>query len=354
MKKLIICTALLWWSVTGLLFAQKTATYPFTGSYKSLLKSASLEVKLGKGNVLLLLSRDYEQSKMLQQPDSLVRMFWNEYGEVLNNLPDNTDGTAVHYVLGREAEPYILWRKYPAPVAEYAVLGQELVRVKSVQDTLHITVREADKQEADLYLLINDLRDIPLLFDEIKLKTASLRTALEEKVKARKLARAPQVFASYRGDRNLKYDLGSNRLIISLAMSLGYNRGGWSTAYSGDFTYQIEGSRLGPRVGISTQQFYGKNPEGKTQVYEQEFFLLGITQFSRPKTNDNRGEPTRQITHLTVGFLLDQNGGFYEPNTYRIAIGFNIIPRISVETEWYYTGFLQNANYGLRVAVGIF
>lgn len=354
MKKLIICTALLWGSVTGPLVAQKTATYPFTGSYKDLLESTSLEIKLSKGNVLLLIGRDYEQSKLLQRPDTLVRMFWNEYGEVLNGLPDDTDGTAVHYVLDGQEEPAVFWRKYPAPIAEYAVLGQELVRVKSAQDTLHISVREDDKQRAELYLLINDLRDVPRLFDEIRLKTTALRTELEEKVRARKLARAPQVFVSYRGDRNLKYDLGSNRLTISLGTSIGYNQGGWSTAYTTNITYQIEGSRYGPRVGTTTQQFFERNAEGKMQVYQQEFFLLGVTQFSRPKTRDNRGTPTRQTSHLTIGLLLDQNGGYYESNTWRIATGFDITPRISVETEWYYTGFLENVSYGLRVAVGIF
>ena len=364
MKTLIVCVALLLGSVTEPLLAQKNASensddsksavYPFTSSYKGFLEPTTLEVKLSKGNVLLLVSRDYAQSRLLQRPDSLVRLFWNEYGGVLEKLPDNTEGTSVHYVLDHEDDPYVLWRKYPPAVAEYAVLGQELVGVKSVQDTLQITVRKAEKQHAEMYLIVNDLRDLPLLFDEIKIKTAHLRRELEARASARKLARSPRIFASYRGDQNFKSSLGLNRLEISLNMSLGYVRGNWATAYSTAFTYQIDGAQFGPRIGMTTQQFFGKNAEGKTAIHEQIFLTAGATKFSKPKVSDVRGEGIRQTSYVTLGYLLKGNGDYYQPQTWRVGLGFKISPRISAETEWYFNGFLNDTSYGLRVAVGIF
>ncbi len=364
MKTSILCIALLLGSVSSPLFAQKNASessdgsnstvYPFASAYQGLLQPSTLEVRLSKGNVLLLVSRDYRQSRLVQRPDSLVRLFWNEYGEVLEQLPDNADGASVHYVLDREDDPYVLWRKYPPKVSEYAVLDKELVRVKSVQDTLQVTVRGGDKDAAELFLIVNDLRDLPMLFDEIRIKSAFLRETLEENTKMRKLERAPRVFASYRGDRNFRSDIGINRLEVSLYTSLGYVRGNWATAYSTDLTYQKEGARFGPRLGMTTQQFFGKSDEGKTTVNEQFFLTAGITEFSRSKVDGVKSTSAVQLNHATLGYLLEREGAYYLPNTWRVAIGFNITPRIVAETEWYFNGFLREINYGLRLAVGIF
>lgn len=362
MKTSILCIAFLLGSVTSPLFAQKNASestddskstvFPFANAYSGLLQPSTLEVRLSKGNVLLLASPDYEQSRLLQRPDSLVRLFWNEYGETLDKLPDDTEGTSVHYMLNPEDAPYVLWRKYVPTVSEYTVLDKELIRVKSVQDTLQISIRGDEKQRAELFLIVNDLRDLPLLFDEIRIKTAFLLNTLEKKVELRKLERSNRVFASYRGDRNVRYTRGVDRLESSLKMSLGNVRGQWATGYGVGLSYKKEGAQYGPRFEYMSQQFYRRNGDGKITVDEQGFLMLGVTHFSKPK--DISRENGREVGYLTLGYLTERNGDYYNQNTWRVGLGYTFNPRLSVEGEWYYTGFFKEVSYGLRLVFNVF
>lgn len=362
MKNLIIWIALLLGSVTDPLFAQKksftAADKPgvldaeaFRKDYPDFLKPTSFEVQLSKGNRLLLMSKKYSDSRLVQRPDALVRRFWEQYARAVEALPEDTDAFSVHYVTGDTAAPPLRWKKYPAPTAEFAMLDNELVRVKSAQDTLHITVRRTNDQLADAYLLVNNLRDVPMLFDEIREKTTYLFEHLEKKTDPTVLQRSPEVYGRYLGDRRVEVtNFGSDMLIISPSASLGYIRGNWMTSLNAEFAFYFAKSPVQPRFGYHHQYFYSRNSEGKTSIHQNGFVLAGLSFF---KNNDGtRNKDLKQTGQLTVGYQVLRNGDYYEPNTWRISAGFNLTPVLKIEPEVYFNKTFKNLSPGLRLTIG--
>jgi hypothetical protein len=364
MKNLIIWIALLLGSVTDPLFAQKTGiTSPdqpgvlnfdaFKKAYPGFLQPTAFEVQLSKGNRLLLLSKKYSDSRLVQRPDSLIRQFWNQYGRAVEALPEDTDALSVHYVVGDTVAPPLRWKKYPSPTAEFAMVDQELVRVKSVQDTLRITVRGADDREADAYLLVNNLRDIPMLFDEIREKTAYLIERMEQKTDPVVLERSPEVYGRYLGDRRVEVtNYGSDMLIISPSASLGYIRGNWMTSLNAEFAFYFAKSPVQPRFGYHHQYFYSRSPEGKTSIHQNGFVLAGLSFFKKTSKTRVENRDVKQTGQLTVGYQVLRNGSYYEPDTWRISAGFNLTPVLKIEPEVYFDGAFKNLSPGLRLTIG--
>ncbi|GAB3167139.1 hypothetical protein [Telluribacter humicola] len=364
MQKLIIWVTLLLGSATTPLLAQlgnvnyafdsRLDAHAFRDEYPNFLNTASFEVQLSKGNRLLLMSRKYSGTRLVQRPDSLVRQFWNEYGRFIEQMPDDTQGTSVHYILEENGAPQLRWKKYPQPASEFSVLNNELVQVKSIQDTLHISVRKDDNRQAELYLLVNDLRNIPMLHEEIREKTAYLIQSLEKKTDPKILERSPEVYGRYLGDRKVQVaNFGSDMLIISPSASLGYIRGNWMTSLNGEFTLFMEKSPLKPRIGYQQQYFFNRSPEGQTRIYQNGFVMAGLSFFQKTKDGVRIGnKEVKQTGQLMVGYLVHRTGNYYEPNTWKVSGGLNLTPTLRIEPEVYFNGTFKNLSPGLRFTIG--
>lgn len=362
MKRLLVCIALLLGSVTEPLLAQNGQSEPkfdakldvesFKKKYSGLLDAASFEVKLSKGNVLLLKGKKYSQLKLMQRPDSLVRQFWAEYSPVIEKLPEDTDGVSVQYTLSDEENPQLRWKKYPQGTPDFMVVDKELVRLKTVQDTLHITVSK-DDQHAELYLLTNDLKDIPLLFDEMREKTAYLLESMEKRSEPLILDRTPEVYGRYVGNRQVQLaNFGADMIIISPRVSLGYIRGDWMTSMDIGATLDREKSPIKPTVGYQHQYFFGQNAEGNFKTYQNGFILAGLSFFKKPDKSIIGRKPLVPTGDLTLGYLVHRRGTYYEPNTWRISGGIDLTPNIRVAPEVYFNGAFKNLSPGLRLSVG--
>lgn len=364
MNRLLVCIALLLGSVTEPLLAQSAQPDPnfdtkldaeaFKKQYPGLLDAASFEVKLSKGNVLLLKSKKYSQLKLVQRPDSLVRQFWAEYSAIIEKLPEDADGTSVQYVLNEDDEAQLRWKKYPQGTSDFMVVDKELVRLKTVQDTLHITVTKAD-QQAELYLLTNDLKNIPLLFDEMREKTAYLLKSMEKRSEPIILDRTPEVYGRYLGHRQVQLaNFGANMLIISPRASLGYIRGHWMTSLDiGLMLYKYKKeSLIKPTVGYQHQYFFGQNAEGNFKAYQNGFVLAGLSFFKKPERGTPDHKPLVPTGDLTVGYLAHRRGTYYGPHTWRISGGIILTPNIRISPEVYFNGAFKNLSPGLRLSVG--
>ncbi len=362
MNRLFICIALLLGSVTEPLLAQHGAiNYSFDSrlnsdafkkTYPGLLDATSFEVKLSKGNVLLLKAKKYSQLKLVQRPDSLVRLFWDEYRPAVVGMPEDTDGLSVYYILHDDEDPQLRWKKYPQSTTDFTVVDKELVRLKTVQDTLRIVVNK-NNQAAELVLLANDLSDIPVLFDEMREKTAFLFESMEKRTDPIVLDRSPEVYGRYLGDRQVQLaNFGSDMLMISPGASLGYIRGNWMTSLNAGFTFYLEKSKLKPTFGYHHQYFFGRDAEGKTQAFQNGFALAGLAFFKKSDTNIIGRKPVVQTGSLTLGYLVHRRGDYYEPNTWRITGSLNLTPNLKVEPEIYFNGAFKNLSPGVRFTVG--
>lgn len=362
MYRLLVCIALLLGSATEPLWAQlgeinysfdsRLDADAFKKQYPGLLDATSFEVLLSKGNTLLLKSKKYSQLKLVQRPDSLVRQFWAEYSPVIEGLPEDTDATSVHYILNEDEEPQLRWKKYPQGTSEFMVVDNELARLKTVQDTLHITVAKA-KQRAELYLLINDLKDAPEFFDEMREKTTYLLESMEKRTDPIILDRSPEVYGRYLGNRQVQLvNFGSDMLIINPRASLGYVRGHWMTSLDIGATLFMEKSPIKPTVGYQHQYFFGQNAEGGFKTYQNGFVLAGLSFFKKPEKGTIGRKPLTQTGDLTVGYLVHRRGTYYEPRTWRVSGGITLTPNLRIAPEVYFNGAFKNLSPGLRLSVG--
>ena len=360
MNRLLVCIALLLGSVTESLWAQPDPTFDteldseaFKKEYPGLLDATSFEIRLSKGNILLLKSKKYSQLKLVQRPDSLIRQFWSEYGPIVESLPEDTDGLSVQYLLLDTESPQLRWKKYPQGTMDFMVLDQELVRLKTVQDTLHITVSKAD-QRAELYLFANDLSDIPQLFDEMREKTAYLLESMEKRTDPVVLDRSPEVYGRYLGNRQVQLaNFGSDMLIFNPRVGLGYIRGHWMTSLDLAATLYIEKSRIKPTVGYQQQYFFGQNAEGSFKAYQNGFVSVGLSFFKKSEKSIIGRKPLVQTGLLTLGYLVQRRGTYYEPHTWRISGGIDLTPNVRIAPEVYFNGAFKNLSPGLRISVGL-
>lgn len=357
--------ALLLGSVTDPLLAQigdinvsfdsKLDAEKFKKDYPGLITPATLEVQLSKGNVLLLRASTYSAIKRVQRPDSLLRIFWESYGEIIEKQPLTTDGLSVRFEPEADDAEAVRWEKFPQPRSEFSVLNQELVRIKSVLDTLKIKLRATVNQpEAEMYLLINDLRDLPQLLEETREKTAYLIEQMEKETDPVILDRSPEAYGRYLGDRNVQVaNFGSDMLIISPAVSLGYIRGNWMTSLNADFTLYLEKSHLKPRVGYHQQYFFSQAEGGKPTFVQNGFISAGLTFFQKTEATLIGRKPIKQSGQLTLGYLVHRRGAVYEPQTWRLSGGFSLSPFVKLEPEVYFNGFFKKLSPGLRISVGL-
>ena len=124
------------------------------------------------------------------------------------------------------------------------------------------------------------------------------------------------------------------------------------TSLDAGFTFYLQKSPIKPTFGYQHQYFFGKSPEGKTQLYQNGFALAGLAFFKRkPGTRIDR-KPATQAGQFTVGYLVHRRGDYYEPNTWRITGGLNLTPNVKVEPEVYFNGLFKNLSPGLRLSVG--
>ncbi len=362
MNRLFVCIALLLGGVTKPLLAQlggvnysfdsRLDSDAFKKEYPGLLGATSFEIKLSKGNVLLLKAKKYSQLKLVQRPDSLVRLFWDDYRTVVDGIPEDTDGLSVHYALNDNEEPQLRWKKYPQSTTDFTVVDKELVRLKTVQDTLKIVVNKFDR-EAEMLLLANDLSDIPALFEEMREKTAFLFESMEKRTDPVVLDRSPEVYGRYLGNRQVQLaNFGSDMLMISPGASIGYIRGNWMTSLGAGFTFYLEKSKLRPTFGYHHQYFFGHDAEGKMKAFQNGFAMAGLAFFKKSNTNIIGRKPIVQTGSLTLGYLVHRRGDYYEPNTWRITGGLNLTPNVKVEPEVYFNGTFKNLSPGLRFTVG--
>ena len=363
MNRILVCIALLLGSVTEPLLAQNGQPDPnfdakldaeaFKKQYPGLLDATSFEVKLSKGNILLLRSKKYSLLQLVKRPDSLIRQFWAEYSPIIEGLPEDTDGVSVQYALSDDEEPQLRWKKYPQGTPDFMVVDKELVRLKTVQDTLHITVRKAD-QRAELYLLTNDLKDIPLLFDEMREKTSYLLKSMEKRTDPVVLDRSPEVYGRYLGNRQVQLvNFGSDMLILNPRVGLGYIRGHWMTSLDMGATLYLEKSRIKPTVGYQHQYFFGQNAEGGFKTYQNGFVSAGLSFFKKAEKSAIGRKPLVQTGQLTVGYLVHRRGTYYEPNTWRVTGAIDLTPYLRIAPEVYFNGTFKNLSPGLRLSVGL-
>ena len=363
MNRILVCIALLLGSATQPLWAQlgeinysfdsRLDSDAFKKEYPGLLDATSFEIKLSKGNILLLKSKKYSQLKLVQRPDSLIRLFWAEYSSIIEGLPEDTDAVAVEYGLSDDEEPQLRWKKYPQGIADYMVVDKELVRLKTVQDTLHITVSKTDDR-AELYLLANDLNDIPGLFDEMREKTSFLLESMEKRTDPVVLDRSPEVYGRYLGNRQVQLaNFGSDMLIFNPRAGLGYIRGHWMTSLDIGATLYMEKSRIKPTVGYQHQYFFGQNAEGGFKTYQNGFVSAGLSFFKKTEKGTIGRKPLVQTGQLTVGYLVHRRGAYYQPHTWRISGGIDLTPFVRIVPEVYFNGAFKNLSPGLRLSVGL-
>ena len=246
----------------------------------------------------------------MQHPDSLVRLFWDDYRSVVEGIPEDTDGLSVHYFLNETEEPQLRLKKYPLSTNDFTVMDKELVRLKTMQDTLKIIVNRNDR-EAELFLLVNDLRDIPTLFDEMREKTVFLFESMEKRTDPKVLDRSPEVYGRYLGNRQVQMaNFGSDMLIISPGASIGYIRGNWVTSLNAGFTFYLEKSNLKPTFGYHHQYFFGRDTDGKTKAFQNGFAMAGLAFFKKSDSNVIGRRPIVQTGSLTLGYLVHRRGDY--------------------------------------------
>ncbi|GAB2765430.1 hypothetical protein GCM10027275_03490 [Rhabdobacter roseus] len=364
MKRIIVWIALLLGSAMDPLLAQRAEINyafdtrldreAFQKDYPDFLDAVTLEVKLSKGNVLLLKSQNYRASRLVQRPDSLVGLFWQQYASFLEQVPISGEVLSVVYRLEEGQPAQIRWKKYPVRAEEFSVVEGEVVQLKTGQDTLRIEVLKTNQQRAELYLLLNDLREVPRLLDELREKTIFLVQALEQELKPKVLERSPEVYGRYLGDRQVRVgNYARDMLIFSPGVSLGYVRGHWHTAYHNEMTLYLDRFRLKTRLGFQHQFFFDRSLEGTLQMFENHFLVAGFSFFEKTRDSPGLGHSgVKQEAQVTVGYLIGRQGTYYEPHTWRVAGGFNLTPFLKVEPELYFHGAFKQLSPGLRLTVG--
>lgn len=154
-------------------------------------------------------------------------------------------------------------------------------------------------------------------------------------------ARYPVLAADY-------WELGK---IFQPSIGIGTAGKNFSTILMADVGLVPGLSRTGLRLGWHEYFFFETQQDRPFRIIRNSFLSTGILFF---KPRDYTRRPTAASrSSITLGFLINRQGTYFEKNTWRLSGTLSLLPRLRVEPEIYWNGLFKRLYPGIRLAVGL-
>ena len=331
-------------------------------------------IDLGKGNRMQVEAVEMEDLDQLSNVDSLLRLFLQDIQLFKDSLSNELTAKRIDYVIDPAGKNKIRIQSFAPAGSSFLLQHGNTAALKLAQDTLHITgtvnYKNVDARKTvqtlqryfRLTFIVNQLEGLKEYTDgSLHDKMISVRNSEHQRwVTA---AGPEERWHIKKGDKSISaaqpagYSSGlGDYLRINAGLNLQNYKNYFTPSFNISAAIVVNAKKTRYDIGLAWEPhfMFAKNSLGNLQTYRNDFLTLSAG--FDPKTEKARNPNEAHadfFRHFSLGWLVNRQGDFFEPHTFRLGTGGIdwLNGKIKLEPVLYFHNFFKGATPGLRLSV---
>jgi len=367
MKK-TICVLMLFISIAPNLCAQSNTDKVFEVP-ENIIITKRFYVNLENGNKMQIELSDFSDLERVANIDSLLQMFLQDIVPLKDSLTDPLTAKRIVYVTDAQGRKKMRFQQFQPKGASFLINNGDLASLRTEQDTIDIIGIIANPSKPDQKISLKNPRYYHFTFylNNINEITGYMNGILAEKIK------------TIQNDVNTKWPLilgGSSHYLqkdktISADKPKGFTAGGTGDFLAANITVNVQNYKnyfvpsfsLGLRLTLTNRErtfkwepglfwephfLFAKDSQNKLHTYRNDFLTFTYGQ-GGTKDYDPRKDFAFSAV-LSLGYLINRNGGYFPKNTFRFGAGKLSILKTTIEPSLYFNNFFKGVTPGIRIS----
>jgi hypothetical protein len=369
MKKLI-GMLMLFTSITADLCAQATSASDKTFQVpENIIITRCFYVNLEKGNKMVIEVSDIADLNRMANIDSLLQIFLNDITPLKDSLADPLTSKRIDYVTDAQGRKKIRFQQFQPKGASFLINNGDLASLRTGQDTINIIgiITNPPKPVEKISLKNPRYYHFTFYLNNINEITGYMNGIMNEKIKT--------IQNNIHGKWPIVLGSGSHYLKSDKSITVDKPKG-FTPAGTGDFlaanitvnvqnykNYFVPSFSLGTKLTLTNRErtfkwepglfwephfLFARDSQNKLHTYRNDFLTFTYGQ-GGTKDYDPRKDFSFSAV-LSLGYLINRNGDFFEKNTFRFGAGKLSIAKTTIEPSLYFNNFLKGVTPGIRIS----
>jgi hypothetical protein len=345
----------------GLTAMERIFDSPFKGFNRRYL------LDLGKGNKVQIEIADLQDLEKFANADSILKVFIQDIEPLKDSLTDPLNNVRIDYILDSSGVKKIRLRQFQHSSTGFVNDHGEFSALKTEQDTIYLcgtlnyTLKTFGRKpwtEIRSYrmaIFINRVQELSGLLDgRINSKIQELiknHNSLWEEKNGRHYLKSDPAISSRQNDG---YFSGPGDYLVLNGWVGMENYKNYFTPSFGIGAVLITANTFFKReIGLFWEPhfIFANNTQGKLVGYRNDFLTLSLGQ-GPTKDNDPR-KPSFLISILSIGYLINRNGDFFDKNSFRLMGGRLQLGdgKVYIEPSLYFHDFFKGVTPSIRFSL---
>ena len=357
-------------SVTGDLRAQSTNASDKTFKVpESIIITRRFYINLEKGNKMEIEVSDISDLNRMANIDSLLQIFLHDITPLKDSLADPLTSKRIDYVTDTQGRKKIRFQQFQPKGASFLINNGDVASLRTEQDTINIIgiIAKPPKPVEKISLKNPRYYHFTFYLNDINELAGYMNGILAEKIK------------TIQNNINSKWPivLGSGFHYIKNDRSITADKPkGFTPAGTGDFlaanitvnvqnykNYFVPSLSLGMKLTLTNRErtfkwepglfwephfLFSRDSQNKLHTYRNDFLTFTYGQ-GGTKDYDPRKDFSFSAV-LSLGYLINRNGDYFEKNTFRFGAGKLSISKTTIEPSLYFNSFFKGVTPGIRIS----
>ena len=359
--------------VTGItvsLCAQTTSSSDKTFEVpENIIITRRFYIDLQKGNKMVIEVSDIADLNRMANIDSLLQIFLNDITSLKDSLADPLTSKRIDYVTDVQGRKKIRFQQFQPKGASFLITNGDVASLRTEQDTINLIGIIANPPKPVEKISLTNPRYYHLTFylNNINELAGYMNGILAEKIRTIQNninGKWPIVLGS--GFHYIKKDRS-----ITADQPKGFTPGGTGDFLAGNITVNVQNYKnyfvpsfsIGTRLTLTNRErtfkwesglfwephfLFAKDSLGKMRTYRNDFLTFT---YGQGGTKDY--DPKKDFSFsavLSLGYLINRNGDFFEKNTFRFGAGKLSISKTTIEPSLYFNNFFKGVTPGIRIS----
>ncbi len=325
-------------------------------------------IDLGNSNKMIIELTDMTDLNKVENIDSLLQVFLNDIASLKDSLADALTAKRIDYITDAQNRKKIRFQQFQPKGTNLLIDKGETASLKTMQDTINIVGVILNPPKPTTKISLTNPRYFHFAFylNNISELADYMHGVLAEKI------------ATIQTDVKNKWQhvlgTGSWYLIkdasITADKPAGYIEGTAFDQLTGFVTinvqnyknYFVPSASVGVKLTIVNRErtykweptilwepnfLFAKDSSGKLQTYRNDFLTLMYEQGGVKDHNSIKG--FSYSTAVSVGYLINRNGDFFEKNSFRLGAGKIQLQKTSIEPGIYFNNFFKGVTPSIKI-----
>lgn len=331
-------------------------------------------IDLGMGNSMQVEAVEMEDLEQFSNIDSLLQTFFKDVKHFKDSLSNQLTAKRIDYVIDPGGKNKIRIQSFAPAGASFLLQEGNMAALKLAQDTIHITgtvhYKTLDARKTvytlqryfRIVFIVNQLEALNDYADgSLREKLITLRKSEHERwVTA---AGPEERWQIKKGDKSISaaqpagYSSGlGDYLRINAGLNLQNYKNYFTPSFNISAAIVVNAKKIKYDIGLAWEPhfMFAKNNLGNLQTYRNDFitFTAGFDPKTEKAHNPNEAH-FDFFRHVSLGWLVNRQGDFFEPHTFRLGTGGIdwLDGKIKLEPVLYFHNFFKGTTPGLRLSV---